>query len=56
MSRKKIKKSSFTSLCDWLVGYYSFNLSFALKPIAPVSDAQYNQDGDYTAAMYSLVN
>ena len=25
MSKKKIKKSLFTSLCDWLVGYYSFN-------------------------------
>ena len=39
MSRKKLKKSPFASLCDWLVGHYSFNLPLALKPIAPVPDA-----------------
>ena len=39
MSRKKIKKNPFASLYDWLVGYYSFNLSLALKPISPVPDA-----------------
>ena len=38
MSRKKIKKNFFASSCNWLVGYYSFNLPLALKPIAPVPD------------------
>ena len=39
MSRKKIKKSSFASLCDWLVENYSFNLLLTLKPIAAIPDA-----------------
>ena len=39
MSRKKIKKSFFTSPCDWLVGHNSFNLPLALKPIIPIPDA-----------------
>ena len=39
MNRKKIKKSPFTFLCDWLIGHYSFNLPLALKPITPVPDA-----------------
>ena len=39
MSRKKIKKSSFASPYDWLVGHYSFNLLLVLKPIIPVPDA-----------------
>ena len=39
MSKKKYKKVPSYYLCDWLVGYYSFNLSLALKPIAPVPDA-----------------
>ena len=39
MSIKIIKKSPITSSCDWLVGYYFFNLLLALKPIVPVPDA-----------------
>ena len=39
MSRNKIKKSPFTSLYNWLVGHYSFNLPLAVKPITPVLDA-----------------
>ena len=39
MSRKIIKKYPIASLCDWLVGHYSFNLSLALKPITPIPDA-----------------
>ena len=39
MSRKITQKNSFASPCDWLVGHYSFNLSLALKTIAPVPDA-----------------
>ena len=39
MSRKKIKKNPFASSCDWLVGHYSFNLSLALKSIAPIPNA-----------------
>ena len=38
MSRKKIKKSPFTSLYDSLVGHYSFNLPLILKSITSVLD------------------
>ena len=37
MSRKKIKKNSFASLCDWLVGYYSFRLGEVSERIYDLS-------------------
>ena len=39
MSKKLIKKYPIASPYDWLIGYYSFNLSLALKSITPVPDA-----------------
>ena len=38
INKKIMKKYPITTPYDWLVEYYSFNLSLALKPITPIPD------------------